>query len=39
MSGDSLERVVLRKPLMELGDPRGRPRRVMPVSHVEKGMF
>jgi hypothetical protein len=36
--GESLQRVLLRKFVMEVGDPSGRPRRVMPVSQEAKGM-
>ena len=36
--GDSLLSAELRKELMESGEPRGRPSRVVPFSHGEKGM-
>lgn len=38
-SGESLARVLLRKVLIDSGEPSGSPRRVMPLSQEEKGMF
>ena len=36
--GESLVRVEFRKVWTELGEPRGRPSRVVPLSQGEKGM-